>query len=205
MSLIKGFLMSVPLPFEGLKIADFTWVWVGPTTTKYLADHGATVVRVESLSRPDMARIIGPFKDREPGPNRTHSFNDFNTSKLGITLNLKTPEGVDIAKRLIAWADVYIESFTPGTVAGLGLSYDVVRALNPSVIMVSTCLMGQTGPAAAFSGYGFHAGAVAGFYEVTGWPDLPPDGPWTAYTDAVAPRILAATLMAALDHRRRTG
>ena len=71
--------------------------------------------------------------------------------------------------------------------------------------MVNTCLMGQSGPAAAFAGYGFHAGAVAGFYEVTGWPDLPPDGPWIAYTDAVAPRILAATVMAALDHRRRTG
>ena len=65
--------------------------------------------------------------------------------------------------------------------------------------------MGQTGPAAAFAGYGFHAAAVAGFYEVTGWPDRPPDGPWTAYTDSIAPRTLAATLMAALAHRRRTG
>ena len=194
-----------PLPFEGVKVADFTWVWVGPTTTKYLADHGATVVRVESQNRPDTVRFLGPYKDQAIGPNRTHAFNDFNTSKLGLTLNLKTPEGIEIAKRLIGWADVYIESFTPGTVAGLGIGYDTVRALNPSIIMVSTCLMGQTGPAAAFSGYGFHAGAIAGFYEVTGWPDLPPDGPWIAYTDAIAPRILASTVMAALDHRRRTG
>jgi len=193
------------LPFDGVKIADFSWVWVGPTSTKYLADHGATVVRVETLSRPDILRTIGPFKDGEVAPNRTHAYNDFNTSKLGLTLNLKTPEGVEIAKRLISWADVYVESFTPGTMAGFGIDYETIREINPEIIMVSTCLMGQTGPASAFSGYGFHAGAIAGFYDITGWADLPPDGPWLAYTDVVAPRILASIIMAALDHRERTG
>ena len=193
------------LPFSGVKVADFSWVWVGPTTTKYLADHGATVIRVETLSRPDIIRLIGPFKDNVPGPNRSHGFNDFNTSKLGLTLNLRTSEGVEIAKRLLAWADVYIESFTPGTITRLGLGYEVAQAINPGIIMVDTSLMGQTGPAAAFAGYGFHAGAVAGFYDIVGWPDLPPDGPWVAYTDAVCPRILASIVMAALDHRRRTG
>ena len=196
---------SENLPFDGIKIADFSWVWVGPTSTKYLADHGATVVRVESLSRPDILRTIGPFKDGEVGPNRTHAFNDFNTSKLGLTLNLKTPEATEIAKRLIAWADIYIESFTPGTMAGFGIDYETARQVNPSIIIVSTCLMGQTGPASAFAGYGFHAGAVAGFYDITGWSDLAPDGPWLAYTDVVTPRILASIMMAAVDHRRRTG
>ena len=194
-----------PLPFDGVKIADFSWVWAGPTSAKYLADHGATVVRVESLNRPDLVRSIGPYKDDETGPNRTHSFNDVNTSKLGVTLNLKTPEGLAIAKRLLSWADLCLDSFTPGTMDDLGIGYKTARELNPSIIMVSTCLMGQTGPASKFAGYGFHAGAVAGFYEITGWPDLPPDGPWTAYTDAVAPRMLSSIMMAALDHRRRTG
>ena len=87
----------------------------------------------------------------------------------------------------------------------LGSGYETARLLNTSVIMASTCLMGQTGPAARLAGYGFHAGAIAGFYEITGWPELPPDGSWTAYNDTVAPRILAAIIMAALDHRRRTG
>ncbi len=73
-----------------------------------------------------------------------------------------------MAHRLIAWADLYIESFTPGTVDGLGIGYEKARALNSSIIMASTCLMGQTGPAASFAGFGFHAGAIAGFYEVTG-------------------------------------
>ena len=110
-----------------------------------------------------------------------------------------------MALRLIEWADVYLESFTPGTVERLGIGYTKAREVNPSIIMASTCLMGQTGSAAGFAGFGFHAGSIAGYYEITGWPDLPPDGPWTAYTDTVAPRFLAATVMAALDHRRRTG
>jgi crotonobetainyl-CoA:carnitine CoA-transferase CaiB-like acyl-CoA transferase len=162
-------------------------------------------VRVESLTRPDITHSLGPFKNREAAPTRIHAISDFNTSKLGISLNLKTPEATEIAKRLISWADVYVESFTPGTMTGFGIVYDTARQLNPSIIMVSTCLMGQTGPASQFAGYGFHAGAVAGFYDITGWPDLAPDGPWTAYTDAVTPRILSAIIMAAVDHRRRTG
>ena len=197
--------MPEQLPFEGIKVADFSWVGVGPITAKYLADHGATTVRVETESRADILRIVGPFKDGVPGPNRSHFFGDFNTSKFGLCLDLKNPAGIAVARRLIQWADIYIESFTAGTMNDLGIGYEMARSLNPSVIMVSTCLMGQTGPAAPFAGFGFHAGAIAGFYEVTGWPDLPPDGPWTAYTDTVAPRILAATVMAALDHRRRTG
>jgi benzylsuccinate CoA-transferase BbsF subunit len=193
------------LPFEGLKVADFSWVGVGPISARCLADHGATVVRVESELRPDVLRGGPPFKDGEAGWNRSQFFGDFNASKLGLQLNLKDPNAIEIAKRLITWADVYIESFSPGTVASLGLDYEVARALNPEIVMVSTCLMGQTGFASALAGFGYHAGAMAGFYEVTGWPDLPPDGPWVAYTDTIAPRFLLATLMAALDHRRRTG
>ncbi len=193
------------LPFTGLKVADFSWIGVGPITAKYLADHGATVVRVESESRPDNLRGVGPFKDSVRGWDRSHFFADMNSSKLGLTLNLKDAAARDVARRLIAWADVYIESFTPGTVDKLGIGYSTARELNPRIVMLSTCLMGQTGPAAAMAGYGYHAGAVAGFYEVTGWPDLPPDGPYMAYTDTVAPRFLGATLMAAIDHQRRTG
>ncbi len=77
--------------------------------------------------------------------------------------------------------------------------------MNPSVVMVSTCLMGQTGRIAKMAGYGYHAAAVAGFFDLTGWPDRAPVGPWNAYTDTVAPRFLTTTLLAALDHRRRTG
>jgi benzylsuccinate CoA-transferase BbsF subunit len=128
-----------------------------------------------------------------------------NASKLGLTLNLKHPGAVEVAKSLLGWADVYVESFTPGVVDRIGIGYETARALNPGIIMLSTCLMGQTGPARAMAGYGYHAGAVAGFYELTGWPDLAPAGPWMAYTDTIAPRFVASTLMAAIDHHRRTG
>ena len=193
------------LPFEGLKVADFSWIGVGPISAKYLADHGATVVRVESESRPDNLRAVAPYKDNIPGWNRSHFFADMNSSKLGLALNLKDPKAIEVAKKLIGWADVYIESFTPGTVDKLGIGYQTAKALNPKIVMVSTCLMGQDGPAAKMAGYGYHAGAVAGFYEVTGWPDLPPDGPWMAYTDTIAPRFVAATMIAAIDRQRREG
>jgi crotonobetainyl-CoA:carnitine CoA-transferase CaiB-like acyl-CoA transferase len=193
------------LPFEGLKVADFSWIGVGPITAKYLADHGAEVVRIETASPPDRLRVAGPFKDGVFGPNRSQFFGAFNTSKRSIALNLKTPEAQEIGRKLIEWADVVLESFTPGTMAGFGLGYEDALQLNPSVIYASTCLMGQDGPAAALAGYGYHAAAICGFYEVTGWPDRSPSGPFTAYTDTIAPRFLAASVMAAIDHRARTG
>ncbi len=193
------------LPFEGVKVADFAWVGVGPISAKYLADHGATVVRVESESRPDVLRGNGPFKDAEEGWNRSQFFGDFNTSKQSLTLNMKTPEAIEIARKLITQSDVLIESFAPGAIERMGLGYEEVRKLNPGLIMISTCLMGQTGPAANLAGYGYHAAAIAGFYEVIGWPDLGPSSPWVAYTDTIAPRFVSALLAAALDHRRRTG
>jgi benzylsuccinate CoA-transferase BbsF subunit len=113
--------------------------------------------------------------------------------------------GNDIARRLLAWCDVALDSFTAGTMAALGLGYEVARSLNPDIIMATTCLMGQYGPAAELAGYGYHASAVSGFYEITGWDDRPPGGPFNAYTDTIAPRFLATALLAALDHRRRTG
>ncbi len=193
------------LPFSGLKVADFTWIGVGPISTRCLADHGATVVKVECEERPDGLRGAGPFMDGQPGRNRSQFFGDFNTSKLSLSLDLKQPGATGIARDLLAWSDVFIESYTPGAIARLGLDYETARALNPSIIMLSTCLMGQYGPASPMAGFGYHAGAVAGFYELTGWPELPPVGPWQAYTDTIAPRFLLSTLLSAVDHRRRTG
>ena len=193
------------LPFAGIKVVDFAWVGVGPISTKYLADHGATVIRVESETRPDVLRGGVPFKDGVPGINRSQFFGDFNTSKLSVSLNLKHPEAIDIAGQLVAWADVMVESFAPGAIERMGLAYADVRKLNPRIIMLSTCLMGQTGPARSLAGYGYHTAAIAGFHALTGWPDRSPSGPWVAYTDTVAPRFVSTILAAALDHRARTG
>ena len=193
------------LPLEGLKVADYSWVGVGPISGKYLADHGADVVRIESSTKADNLRTAGPYKDDIPGWNRSHFYGEFNTSKRSLALDLKHERASEVNARLLEWADVVLESFTPGTAERSGFGYAAARAANPGVIMVSTCLMGQTGPFASMAGYGYHAAAVAGFSELTGWPDRAPVGPWNAYTDTIAPRFLTATLLAALDHRRRTG
>lgn len=192
------------LPFAEIKVADFSWVGVGPISAKYLADHGASVVRVESASRPDVLRGGVPFAG-EPDLNHSQFFGNFNTSKKSLALDMKSAEAIDIARKLITESDVMIESFAPGAIGRMGLGYEEVRKLNPEIIMISTCLMGQTGPAAQLAGYGYHAAALAGFYEVTGWPDKHPSGPWVAYTDTIAPRFISILLAAALDYRRRTG
>ncbi len=193
------------LPFEGIQVADFAWVGVGPISAKYLADHGANVIRVESEKRPDVLRIGGPHKDGQPGLNRSQFFGDFNTSKKSLGLDLKNPEAIEIARELISKSDVMIESFAPGAIERMGLSYKEVSKLNPRLIMISTCLMGQTGPACSLAGYGYHASAIAGFNDVTGFPDLGPYLPWVAYTDTIAPRFISILLASALDNLRRTG
>jgi len=192
------------LPFDGIKVADFSWVGVGPISAKYLADHGASVTRIESSSRPDVLRGGVPMKG-EADINHSQFFGDFNTSKRSLTLDMKSPAAIEIAKKYITESDVMIESFASGAISRLGLDYAQVKKLNPGIIMISTCLMGQTGPAAKFAGYGYHAAAIAGFYELTGYPDHSPSGPWLAYTDTIAPRFVSVLLAAALDHRRRTG
>ncbi len=196
---------STDLPFAGLKVADFSWIGVGPITAKCLADHGATVVRVESANRIDGLRVQPPFKDAEHGVNRSNFYGTFNTSKWSIAADLKTPEGLEVARGLVEWADVVVDSFTPGTMQRLGVGPEDIRAINPSAITVTTSLLGSGGPYSSMAGYGYHAAAIAGFFELVGYPDGEPDGPWLAYTDTIGPRFITPTLLAALERRERTG
>jgi crotonobetainyl-CoA:carnitine CoA-transferase CaiB-like acyl-CoA transferase len=193
------------LPLDGIKVADFMWVVAGPWGTRYLADYGATVVHVESATRIDTIRTVGPFRDNAPGPERSAWGATVNAGKLGLQLNLATPRGREVALRLAAWADVVTESFAPGSAAKLGLGYEALRAINPGLIMISSCLNGQDGPHAGLAGYGTMGSQLAGFGYLAGWPDRAPAGPMGAYTDSVAPKFTAAAILAALDHRRRTG
>ncbi len=193
-------------PLHGVKVLDLTWAIAGPMATRVLADWGATVVRIESERRPDIIRNAGPFiAGSDGGVEDTAQWHHPNAGKLSITLNLATEGARDVLRDLVRWADVVIEAFTPKAMRNWGLDYDELVKLNPSIVMLSTCLMGQTGPEADFAGFGNLAGALAGFYDVTGWPDRPPAGPFLAYTDYTSPRLTLAALLAALDHRRRTG
>lgn len=192
-------------PFEGLKVLDFMWVVAGPGGTRVLADMGATIVRIESGAKIDPARTLQPFKDGENALETSMLFPNMNAGKLGTTINPTTEEGLAVVHDLIRWADVVTESYSPRAMSKFGLDYESVKAINPSVIMVSSCLFGQTGPLAMFAGYGTMAAAMTGFFGITGWPDRAPSGPFGAYTDYTAPRFANAALFAALDHRRRTG
>lgn len=188
-----------------VKVLDFMWALAGPGATRTMADFGATVVRVESTSRLDVCRTIRPFIDGDPSPEKSAVFHSTNAGKLMLSLDLTHPKARDVVFDLVRWADVVMESFSPRAMKAFGLDYATLREVKPDLIMLSTCLMGQTGPLSRFAGYGNLAAAIAGFYELTGWPDREPAGPFGAYTDYISPRYNAIAVLAALDHRRRTG
>lgn len=188
-----------------VKVLDFTWGVAGPLVTKYLADYGATVVRVESPERPCGTRVSPPYKDNIPGADRAGYFAFFNANKYSISLNLNHPQANAVVKRLVGWADVVAESYAPGTMEKWGLGYESLKETKPDIIMLRSSSQGQDGPHSSFSAFGIPLVGLAGFAYLTGWPDrsclpLP-----SAYSDLISPRFAAAALIAALDYRRRTG
>lgn len=190
---------------RGVKIADFSWVGAGPRATKDLADYGATVIKIESRQRLDLGRVSPPFKDGIRHPDGSAFFAISNTSKRSVTINLADPRGVDVAKRLVQWADVVVENFGQGYMERIGLSWPVLNELRPGIILVSVSVAGRTGPNAGLRGYGNSAAALSGLAALSGWPDRPPHMPPFAYGDVVAPIFATIGVLAALEHRRRTG
>ena len=193
-------------PLHGIHVLDLSWVMVGPVSGRYLADLGADVIKVESSRRIDPVRTLGPFKDGRSGPERSVSYHNLNAGKRCITLDIRKPEGRELVMRLALWADVVLESFTPGVLDELQLGYRELSARNPRLIMVSTAILGQTGPdAKGTSGVGTMGAAMSGATHQFGWPDRAPCGPFGPWTDGVAPRFIVASILAALHRRLRTG
>ncbi len=193
------------MPFSGLRVADFSWVGVGPMIGKALADQGAEVIRIESTGRLDLLRTVPPFKDGEPGPDRAQFMANFNSSKRGVTLDLKNPDAQRVARELADWADVVLESFSPDTMARFGLDWATLSRDRSDLVMLSTCMRGQTGRERTYSGFGGQGAAIAGLFDLVGWPDRPPSGPWGAYTDFITPRFGVSVLTAALIERDESG
>ncbi len=189
----------------GIRVVDFSWYAVGPQTARHLGDHGAEVIRIESSVRPDGLRKAGPFKDGIAGINRSGYFNNQNANKYGITLNLKLPKAAEIARKLVARADVVTESFTPGVMERFSLGYDDLRKVKPNIIMVSMGAQGRGGPHSNHSAFGHVQQALCGVNHLTGWPDGYPTGVHGPYTDFFIPHLCATVVMAALAYRRRTG
>jgi crotonobetainyl-CoA:carnitine CoA-transferase CaiB-like acyl-CoA transferase len=192
-------------PLEGINILDFFWVAVGPMTTSYLAEYGATVVRVESARRPEVLRNAPPFGGNQRGLNRSAYYANYNANKYGFGLNMAHPKAIDMVRRLVRWADVVTENFTPGTMEKWGLGYQELCQIKPDIILFSTSMLGRGGPYSRQPGFGPVLSSLSGMTGVTGWPDRPPTNPYGAYTDFIVPRFALPTLIAALDYRRRTG
>ncbi|HVN97920.1 MAG TPA: CoA transferase [Syntrophorhabdaceae bacterium] len=190
----------------GINVLDFGWALVGSLTGKYLADHGAQVIRVESLNRPDFTRANRLTSGSSAtNPDDKPWFTHYNTSKLSLSLDLKHPRARDIVEGLVRWADVLNENFTPGTIGKLGFGYDRIRQIKPDIIMLSASAYGQTGPMAQEWGIDGTGSSLSGYLDLTGWPDKSPVGPNPPYSDTVVPFFTVSAIVAALDYRRRTG
>ncbi|MDP2919443.1 MAG: CoA transferase [Dehalococcoidia bacterium] len=187
-----------------LKVLDLSHYVAGPYCTRILAGFGANVIKVEKPPGGDPARRIGPFLGDEPGPERSVLFLYLNSTKKSITLNLKSPAGLKIMRDLLKDADVLVESFKPGTMSRLGLSYEAVRTLNPRLVMTSVSNFGQTGPYRDYkTSHLVTWGMGIGLYTPDGYGARPLQmGGWV--THYVAGLFAAAATAAAVFQRNKT-
>ena len=185
---------------EGIVVLDMTRVLAGPYAGAIMADMGATVIKVENPKGGDDSRKMGPFIN-----DNSVYFANFNRSKLGITLNLKDPEAKEIFKELVRKADVVLENYRPGTMEKLGLGYDVLKEVNPSIIYGAVSGFGHTGPLSKRAGYDIVGQAMGGMMSTTGWPHDPATRVGTPIGDVLGGLNVAIGILAALVDRARTG
>ena len=187
-------------PLEGLKVLDLSIIVAGGTASSLMADFGAEVVKVERPGTGDPLRNWGPFANGVSLWWKVHSRN-----KKSITLNLGTPEGQDLLKRLVVEADVLIEGFRPGAMEKWGLGPDDLLAVNPKLVMLRYSGFGQTGPYKDRPGFGTIAECMSGYIGMTGFPDTPPNLPPIPLADEIAGVFGAMAGMMALYHRDASG
>ncbi len=218
--------MPKQLPLSGLKVADFSWFGAGPICAQNLARFGATVVRVESEAHLDGLRSVMPFAQKEcpdcsgagcpkcastgrvtkTGYNISGYFNNYNAGKLGVTINMNTEMGREMARKLVAWADVFITNHTPRIIEKWGFSYEDIVKIKPDIIAAYQPMQGLEGPHKHFFGFGAVLNAITGYNELSGFPTRPPMGLGTNYPDYVInPGHTLIAILAALRYRKRTG
>jgi benzylsuccinate CoA-transferase BbsF subunit len=197
---------AVAQALAGLKVLEFGGYAAGPHIGKVLANFGASTIHMESRERPDGFRIqYPPFKDNRHGYNRSGCFAFFNDSKYSVTVDLKKPAGVALARRMAQWCDLIVENMRAGVMERLGLGFATLAELNPRLVMLSTCNMGQTGPRADQPGFGSQLSALAGVCELTGVPDGPPMLLYGPYIDYIASLLGTSAALAGVIRSRRTG
>jgi len=194
---------AAPAPYggaySGLKVLDLSQVIAGPFCTRLLADLGADVIRVESRAGDIMRRLPIAY-----GSDGSSAFAQYNCGKRSVCLDLKTTGGLETAKRLVAWADLLVENFRPGALDRLGLGWQVLQELNPSLVLCSIGLFGSTGPYAHLSGHGMVAEAYSGLMSLTGNDGGPYTHFGTPLGDLNAGVHAVAAIGAALYQRQRT-
>jgi benzylsuccinate CoA-transferase BbsF subunit len=193
-------------PLDGIRIADFTWVWAGPYCTLQLAHLGADVIRIETKTRPCVTRMLPPFPDAKPGGfNRSGYFNQYNQGKRSLTLNFKDPEAHEVARRLIAKSDVVINNFAFGVMDKMGFGYEAIRKIKSDIIMISLTGYGDTGPYRDYIAYGPAQVPLSGLSALTGYREWPPMHAGFSYADPNAGVHGAFAILTALYHRKKTG
>jgi CoA:oxalate CoA-transferase len=192
-----------PGPLDGIRVLELTALIAGPSCARYLADHGAEVIKIERFPDGDVART-----SNAGGLPRSPMYVQHNGGKKGLCIDLSRPEGLEVARDLVRRSDVVIEAFTPGVMARLGLGWEDCRKLNPKLVMCSLSGFGQDGPNASRPGYAHIA------HSMTGWlamqflhrdPPETPRGPGIAIADVIAGITAFGAICAALYRRERTG
>lgn len=191
-------------PLAGVTVLDITRVVAGPFCSMLMADLGATVVKVEHPDEPDYARTFPPFVSSDD-EQFSAFFSQFNRNKLGVTLNLKSPEGKALLLKLVAKADILVENFRPGTMEKLGLGYEVLQSVNPKLVYTAISGFGRTGPNASRPAYDNTGQAAGGLWSMNGYADRPPVRVGTIIGDLAASLYAAIGTVAALREAERTG
>ena len=194
------------LPLEGVRVADFTWVWAGPYCTMHLAHLGAEVIKIESQARVDVTRRLPLYPTgMKGGVNRSGLFNQWSLGKKSILLNFAKPESLVLAKELIKKSDVVVDNFATGVMEHLGLGYEELKKIKPDIIMASISGYGHTGPQKDYMGYGPAMAPLSGLSSLTGYVGGPPQEIGLSLGDPNAGINAAVAICAALVARKRTG
>jgi benzylsuccinate CoA-transferase BbsF subunit len=178
---------------KGVRILDFSWVLAGPFATRLLADFGAEVIKIQPL-----------LAEADDAYSRAY-YNSWNRNKLGLSLDLSKPQGLEIVRRLVKISDAAVENFSPRVMTNWGLDYSAMRRIKADIILLSLSVMGHSGPQQNYSGFGPAVQAFAGLTYLTAYAENDPVGAGFAYSDHVAGLYGALALQGALEYRDRTG
>jgi benzylsuccinate CoA-transferase BbsF subunit len=193
------------LPLEGIRVANFGWVWAGPVVGQTLSFLGAEVYKIESRARVDMTRGLPPFAEGVRDPNRSLSNHACWAGNGSVTLNLKRPEARELARRLVAECDVVVENFGPGVMNELELGWERLREVRPDLVMFSMPAAGLDGPLKDVRTYGVSLTSLTGLDSVTGYVGGPPVPVENAFSDPFNGIFGAFAILVALHHRDRSG